>query len=198
MSPAGSEILPSFGTSATPARPLQAVTSAMTECSPSTPFDTSPGADDMTRRTLLILVAIGLVTAGLGARQSQPPRLTADVLKGLRASQHRPGADHRPHRRRRDRSEEPERLVRRLGVRRPLEDDEPRHHLRADLRRQRRLHALLRRHRSEGLERPLARHRGEQQPAQRALRRRHLQVDRRRQDVEADGARDLRAHRRRF
>jgi photosystem II stability/assembly factor-like uncharacterized protein len=35
----------------------------------------------MTRRTLLILVAIGLVTAGLGARQQD--RLTADVLKGL-------------------------------------------------------------------------------------------------------------------
>ena len=49
--------------------------------------------------------------------------------------------------------------------------------------------------RSEGLERRLARHRREHQPAQRALRRRRLQVDRRRQDVEARGARELRAHR---
>ena len=57
------------------------------------------------------------------------------------------------------------------------------------------VHALLRRHRSEGLERRLARHRREQQPAQRALRRRRLQVDRRRQDVEAGGPRDVRAHR---
>jgi photosystem II stability/assembly factor-like uncharacterized protein len=36
----------------------------------------------MTRRTLLIVAAIGLVTAGLGARQAAD-RLTADVLKGL-------------------------------------------------------------------------------------------------------------------
>jgi photosystem II stability/assembly factor-like uncharacterized protein len=36
----------------------------------------------MTRRMLLIVVAIGLVTAGLGARQAAD-RLTADVLKGL-------------------------------------------------------------------------------------------------------------------
>ena len=36
----------------------------------------------MTRRTLLIVTAIGLVTAGLGARQAQPA-ITADLLKGL-------------------------------------------------------------------------------------------------------------------
>ncbi len=36
----------------------------------------------MTRRTLLILMAVGLVTAGLGARQGQAP-LTSDALKGL-------------------------------------------------------------------------------------------------------------------
>ena len=36
----------------------------------------------MTRRTLLILVAIGLVTAGPSARQAQD-RLTADLLKGI-------------------------------------------------------------------------------------------------------------------
>jgi hypothetical protein len=36
----------------------------------------------MTRRMLLIVVAIGLVTAGLGARQAAD-RLTSDVLKGL-------------------------------------------------------------------------------------------------------------------
>ena len=54
---------------------------------------------------------------------------------------------------------------------------------------------LLHRHRSEELERPLARHGREPQPAQRAFRRRHLQVDRRRQDVEARGAREVGAHR---
>ena len=36
----------------------------------------------MTRRTLLIVTAIGLVTAGLGARQAQPA-ITADLLTGL-------------------------------------------------------------------------------------------------------------------
>jgi hypothetical protein len=36
----------------------------------------------MTRRVLLVLVALGLVTAGVGARQT-PDRLTADSLKGL-------------------------------------------------------------------------------------------------------------------
>ena len=48
--------------------------------------------------------------------------------------------------------------------------------------------------RSEGLERRLAGDGREQQPAQRRFRRRHLQVHRRRQDVEADGAGELRAH----
>ena len=52
----------------------------------------------MTRRTLLILVAIGLVTAGPSARQAQD-RLTADVLKGLELPQHRPGHRDRPRRR---------------------------------------------------------------------------------------------------
>ena len=150
----------------------------------------------MTRRTLLILVAIGLVTAGLGARQGQD-RLTTDLLKGIELRSIGPAlttgrivdVEIDP--------KNPSVWYVVLGVRRPLEDDEPRHHLLADLRRQRRLHALLRRHRSEGLERPLARHGREQQPAQRAFRRRHLQVHRRRQDVEAHGPRDLRTHRRR-
>ena len=47
------------------------------------------------------------------------------------------------------------------------------------------VHAVLRRRRSEGLERRLARLRRERQPAQRAFRRRRLQVHRRRQDLEA-------------
>ena len=73
--------------------------------------------------------------------------------QGHRTPEHRADAGHRPHRRRPDRPEEPERLVRRERVRRPLEDRQPRHHLHADLRRRRLVHALLRRHRPEGLER---------------------------------------------
>ena len=90
----------------------------------------------MTRRTLLILIAIGLVTAGLGARQQD--RLTADVLKGLPLRSIGPITRHRAHRRHRDRSEEPQHLVRRVGVRRPVEDRQSRHHVHADLRRRRR------------------------------------------------------------
>ena len=37
----------------------------------------------MKRRALLVAVAVGLITAGLGARQGSSDRLTADVLKGL-------------------------------------------------------------------------------------------------------------------
>ena len=37
----------------------------------------------MKRRALLVAVAVGLITAGLGARQGASDRLTADVLKGL-------------------------------------------------------------------------------------------------------------------
>src|SRR5688572_21541384 len=58
----------------------------MTECTPSQPFRPSPGADDMTRRTLLILVAIGLITAGPSARQAQDrlsPDLNLDLLRGI-------------------------------------------------------------------------------------------------------------------
>ena len=62
------------------------------------------------------------------------------------------------------------------------------------LRRRRLLLARRGHRRSEGLQHRLARHRREQQPAQRRVRRRHLQVHRCRQDVEADGARELRAH----
>ncbi len=115
--------------------------------------------------------------------------------QGHRAQEHRADARHGPDRRRPDRCEEPERLVRGDRLRRPLEDRQPRHHLHADLRRWRVVHAVLHRHRPERLERALSRHRREQQPAKRAFRRRRLQVDRRGRDVEARRPGDVRAHR---
>ena len=73
--------------------------------------------------------------------------------------EHRPDHSHRAYSGCRDRSEEPEHLVRRVSVRRRVEDREPRHHVRADLTNGIGLvHDVLRRHRSEGLERRLARH----------------------------------------
>ena len=81
-----------------------------------------------------------------------------------------------------------------VGLGQSVEDGEPRQYLDGGLRRVRLLFARRGDRRSEGLERRLARHRREQQSAERRLRRRHLQVHRRGQDVEADGSRELRAH----
>ncbi len=149
----------------------------------------------MTRRTLLILVAIGLVTAGPSARQAQD-RLTPDLLKGIELRSIGPALTTG---RVVDVKIDPKNpsvwyVVTAFGglwkttnrgiTFTPIFDGNGV------------VHPLLRRHRPEGLERPLARHRREQQPAQRAFRRRHLQVDRRRQDVEARGPRDVGAHRR--
>ncbi len=57
------------------------------------------------------------------------------------------------------------------------------------------VHALLRRRRSEGFQRGLARHGREHEPAQRPFRRRPVQVHRRRQELEARRAREVGAHR---
>ena len=146
----------------------------------------------MARRFLLIVLAIGLVTSGLGARQSQ---VTADLLKGLELRSIGPALTTG---RVVDVEIDPKnpsvwyvasafgglwKTTNRGITFTPIFDDNGV------------VHAVLRRRRSEGLERRLARHRREQQPAQRALRRRRLQVNRRRQDLEAHGARDVRAHR---
>ena len=76
----------------------------------------------MTRRTLLILVAIGLITAGPSARQAQD-RLTPDLLKGLELRSIGPALTTGRIVDVRDRPEEPECLVRRVGVRRLVEND---------------------------------------------------------------------------
>ena len=87
----------------------------------------------MTRRMLLIVVGIGLVTAGLGARQASD-RLTPDVLKGLALRSIGPALttgrivdveiDPR----------NPSIVVRGIGLRRLVENDEPRRHFLACLR----------------------------------------------------------------
>ena len=138
------------------------------------PLRHSPGVDHMARRFLLIVLAIGLVTSGLGARQGQ---VTADLLKGLELRSIGPAlATGRIV----DVEIDPKnpsvwyvatafgglwKTTNRGITFTPIFDDGGV------------VHAVLRGHRSEGLERHLARHRREHQPAQRALRRRRLQVD---------------------
>ena len=86
-------------------------------------------------------------------------------------------------------------LLRRGRVGRRVEDDQRRHHLDAGLR-QRRLLLDRRDHaRPEESAHCLGRHRREQQPAQRLVRRRRLQVGRRRQDLEKRRPQNFRAHR---
>ncbi len=75
----------------------------------------------MTRRTLSILAAIGLVTVGLGARQGAD-RLTADLLKGLELRTIGPALTTGRIVDVKIDPQEPQRLVRRLGVRRTVED----------------------------------------------------------------------------
>ena len=93
----------------------------------------------------------------------------------------RPGDRVGPDRRPRGGSAGPRRLVRGGRLRRRVEDGQRRHHLAADLRRRGVVLDRLRDDRPEQSEHRLGRHRREQQPAQRGLRRRRLQVDRRRQ-----------------
>ena len=134
--------------------------------------------------TFVVLTIILALAAGQSARGQAPGdstgALTADALKGLAWRGIGPALATG---RIQDIAIDPEgseRLVRRQRVRRLVEDRQPRHHLHADLRRGRFVHAVLRRHRPERLEHRLARDRREHQSAQRAFRRRRLQVVRRR------------------
>ena len=81
--------------------------------------------------------------------------------------------------------QQPERLLRGHRRRRRVEKREPRQRLDADLRQRRLVQHVLHPDRSEGLERPLARHGRELESAQLDDRRRRLQVHRRRRDVDA-------------
>ena len=120
---------------------------------------------DVAARALLL--AAGAFTAAALSAQSGAPALTADAMKPIAFRSLGPSlttgrisdiaVD----------PEEPQRLVRRGGLGQPVEDREPRQHLDADLRRLRLLLARRGDRRPEGLERRLARHRREQQPAQR-------------------------------
>ena len=78
--------------------------------------------------------ALLLMTAAMGAWQGAgADRLNARNVRGAAGPQPRTRSGHRPHPGRRDRSEESRRLVRRVGVRRAVENGESRHHIRADL-----------------------------------------------------------------
>ena len=149
----------------------------------------------MKRVHFVVLSALVVLTVAIGAGQapSGADRLNADVFASLKVRNIGPTlvtgrvVGHR------DRSEEPERLVRRVGVRRSVEDRRIAASRSSEIfpigsGEVEALHPLLRRRRSEGLEHRLAGHGREQQPAQRALRHGPLQVHRRRQDLEAASA----------
>ena len=140
--------------------------------------------------SLLSLVVLGVTMSG---QQAPASRLTAE-LRGL-ASGHRAESGDRARRGLRGRSEEPERLLRRHRGRRRVEKREPRQRLDVDLRQRRVVQHVLHPDRSEGHQRSVGRHGRELEPAQLDDWRRRLQVHRRRQDVDARRAQELRAHR---
>ena len=110
-------------------------------------------------------------------------------VPGRRSSRHL--GPHRGHCRR---SHAAVALVRGVGVGRRVEDRERRDVVDTHLRRPGRLLDWLRRPRPEEPLYRVGRHGREQQPARPRLRRRHLQIARRRQDLGSHGAGALRAH----
>ena len=103
-------------------------------------------------------------------------RVEGGRLRGSEPARDRARADVGPGRRHRGRPGEAEHLVRRGRLGRRLEDHEFRHHLGADLRRLRVVLDRLRGRRSEQPPDRLGGHGREQQPAQRGLWRRPVQV----------------------
>ena len=152
--------------------------------------------------TLVLCTAIGL--SGLSAHAEQAAaarghraaRRIGRSVSWIEVPQHRPGHDGRPHRRSRGARIEPRGLLRRHRHRRVVEDGEQRHDVGRAVRRSRR-HRVDRRHRDQPQRRQhgVGRQRREQQSPERLVGQRPLQVDRRRQDLEAHGPRHVEAHR---
>ena len=108
--------------------------------------------------------------------------------QGVHLAVHRPGQHGRPHHRHLRLRGRPDHLLGRHRLRRPAQDDQQRRHLRAPVRQGGdRLHRRRLR-RPVGQEHRLGRHRREQPAQLRLLRRRRLQVHRRRQELEEHGA----------
>ena len=171
--------------------------------------DARPSPPYMPARHLVTLPA-GLRAALCGA--ARPPRLAACPPRAGRVrrrprrthlgnafvlplAQHRPGARIRAHRRHRRRSHRSQHLVRRGFLRERLEDGQRGDHLGPDLRQLRLLFDRRARARPQRPPHPLGRHRREQRPALYGIRRRGLQVRRRRALLPQHGAGDVPAHR---
>ena len=147
--------------------------------------------------TLVVCTAIGL--SGLralarpgsrGPHGRAAPAASADPFPGLQVPQHRPRHDGRPHRRSRGPRIESGRVLRRHRHRRVVEDHQQRHHVGRALRRSRRRRVDRRhRHQPERRQHGVGRQRREQQPPERLVGQRRLQVHRRRPDLEAHGPR---------
>ena len=141
------------------------------------------------RRPLLALATVALLAAFGFAVFAQPSPYPASLLAGLHWRDVGPMRGGRTLWRRRQR--QPARhLLFRLRRRRRVEDRERRPHLESDLRR-RHSDRLDRRHRGGSLESQhrLRRHRRARYPQPALLRHRHVQVDRRGQDLDAHRSR---------
>ncbi len=132
--------------------------------------------------------------AGAFAASADQP-LRRPVASSVPLPIHWSGEHGRPHRRLRRRERRPVHHLHRVRDGRRLEDDQQRHHLDADLRHVLGLLDRRDRRRSEEPERAVGRHGRGEQPAELLVRRRHLQVDRRRQDVRQPGAQGDSEHR---
>ena len=110
------------------------------------------------------------------ARSQEQERREAAPHRRPQAATRRPGGHVRPRRRLRGPPADRSHYFVAVASRRRVEDDQRRHHLDAGLRRRGVVLDRLRRDRPEEPERRLGRHRREQQPAERRLRRRRLQV----------------------
>ena len=174
--------------------------------------DARPSPPYMPARHLVALPA-GLRAALCGAARA--PRITAPPPRPARRgrgrgrprrthlgnalvvplAEHRPGARIRAHRGHRRRPHRPQHLVRRGFLRERLEDGQRGDHLGPDLRQLRLLFDRRDRARPQRSSHPLGRHRREQRAALDGIRRRGLQVGRRRALLPQHGAGDVSAHR---
>ena len=126
-----------------------------------------------------------------GAQDARRRPPAGRLVQAVRLALDRPGQHGRPHHRPRGLRGRPELLLRRHRVGRAAQDDQQRLHLRAPVRQG---SDRVDRRRRRGADRPqhrLGRHRRGQPAQLRLLRRRRLQVDRRRQDLEEHGPQEV-------
>ena len=149
------------------------------------PGKTNPGPDQEAQRPQ------GAAGDAADASRAAEARAARRLGRRPEVALHRPRHHGRPHRRLLRLRGRSLHLLGRHRLRRPAQDHQQRRHLRAPVRPRKH---RLRRRRLRGPVRPqhrLGRHRREQPAQLRLLRRRRLQIDRRRQDLEEHGAEEV-------